>query len=387
MIRRHFNPREWQVRAFNLWKENRFHGIFSIVTGGGKSIFGMMCIQEVFEKKISQRALIVVPTLSLQDQWQVNLSDFFQIGMEEIGIWKSKSQNIQRINICVINTLSKIKIDNPGQYILIADECHRYASDSFFFGINKVWRATVGLSATTKREYDNYLEERLIPVLGTVLYEYSYIDALHDEVINNYDLVNVECPLSASELEDYRKLTSTIARLWAKGQEDKAKLLSIKRSRISNESESRILGGLACLKNIKSGPTIVFFETVNFAKRFSRILTKLSIGHALYHSGQSNSIRQQNLFAFKEGYFQYLLACRALDEGLDIPSIENAIIISSTSTERQRIQRVGRVLRKKSGKDRSKIFSLYSVESEYDRLFDESIELPSSVSVTWQKFS
>ena len=387
MIAKDFKPRGWQLKAFNSWIINNHRGVFSIVTGGGKSIYGMMCIQEALSKKIVDKALIVIPTITLQDQWQINLSEFFNLPINEISIWRSKNQKISRINLCVINSLSKINITNFEDYIIVADECHRYGSDSFYKGINYQWKVTVGLSATPQREYDNYFEDRIVPVLGNLLYEYSYSDAMEDDVINNYDLINIECPLSEGDKLEYDELSKSIGKAWAVGNEDRAKILSIKRSRICNEGDSRILGGLASIKSIKNGPTIIFFETVSFAKRFSAILTSLSIGHVLYYSGQSSSLRQQNLFAFKEGYYQFLLACRALDEGLDIPSIENAIIISASSTKRQRIQRVGRALRKKEGKDRSKVYTLYSVESEYERLLEESLDLPPTVNVSWLNLS
>lgn len=378
-----FEPRGWQVKAFESWKQNKSRGIFSIVTGGGKSIFGMMCIREALRKSEIKHALIVVPTLTLQDQWILNLVDFFGIEQSDISIWRSKKNERKRFNICVINSLCKIQVHNSHEFILVADECHRYASDSFHKGINYYWASTVGLSATPKREYDDYFEERLIPTLGMVLYEYTYFEALEDSVINNYDLINIECPLSESEKAEYDNLSKAIGKAVASGNDDKAKLLAIKRSRLTNESDSRLLGGLACVKKIQNGPTIVFFETVNFAKRFSSILNRLSIGNVVYHSGQSDSLRRQSLFAFREGYYQFLLACRALDEGLDIPAITNAIIVSSSSTKRQRIQRVGRALRKSKGKDRSQVFTLYSVDSEYDRLLEESLDLPDIVNVKW----
>ena len=378
-----FQPRGWQETAFSKWTTCGYKGVFSVVTGGGKSIFGMMCIREVFQKKLADKALIVVPTLTLQDQWQINIADFFGVKVEDVSIWRTSKHIERKINICVINSLSKIKVQDIEEYILVADECHRYASSSFYSGINYPWKFSVGLSATPQREYDNYFEERLVPVLGKILYEYSYYEAMEDSVINNYDLINIECPLSSSEESEYQELSKSIGKAWATGNEDRAKILAIKRSRIANESDSRILGGLASIKSIKSGPTIIFFETIDFAKRFSLILDELSIGHVIYFSGQSNSLRQQSLFAFKEGYYQFLLACKALDEGLDIPSIENAIIVSGSSTKRQRIQRVGRALRKKNGKDRSKVFTLYSVESEYERLIEESLDLPESVEVKW----
>ena len=38
-IRAEIKLRDWQNKAFDLWLESEFKGIFSIVTGGGKNYF------------------------------------------------------------------------------------------------------------------------------------------------------------------------------------------------------------------------------------------------------------------------------------------------------------------------------------------------------------
>jgi superfamily II DNA or RNA helicase len=79
-------------------------------------------------------------------------------------------------------------------------------------------------------------------------------------------------------------------------------------------------------------------------------------------------LRQQ----FESGELQGLVAIRCLDEGVDIPAIQTAVILSSSSNPRQFIQRRGRVLRPHPGKERATIFDMIVLPPDLDR---EAIEV------------
>ncbi|MEY4646527.1 MAG: hypothetical protein RIQ98_363, partial [Bacteroidota bacterium] len=65
--------REWQKQAISSWIQNQHRGIISVATGGGKTIFAMFCISHLFNKSLIDYCIIVVPTITLRDQWYVNL--------------------------------------------------------------------------------------------------------------------------------------------------------------------------------------------------------------------------------------------------------------------------------------------------------------------------
>ena len=95
--------------------------------------------------------------------------------------------------------------------------------------------------------------------------------------------------------------------------------------------------------------------------------------------------RRENLRMFKKGIFDVLVCCRALDEGLNIPEVEVAIIASSTSSIRQRIQRLGRVLRPHARKDKASVYTLFATDIEKNRLVKEAIDLQKIADVRWVK--
>ena len=61
------------------------------------------------------------------------------------------------------------------------------------------------------------------------------------------------------------------------------------------------------------------------------------------------------------------MAIRCLDEGVDIPAIQNAVILASSSNPRQFIQRRGRILRPHPGKHRATLFDTIVLPPELDR--------------------
>lgn len=375
------SPRKWQNEALGLWKSNGYRGIVSVVTGGGKSVFGCLCAKAALSEESDLSILVVVPTVTLQDQWVLNLIDFFNIHLEEISVWRRGKIRRKKFNVCIINSLSHV--ENPERYILIADECHRYGSDSFYSSINQKWKFSVGLSATPSREYDSFLSERLVPLLGDVIFNYTYLEAHADKVINDFDIFNVFSSLNEDEQCEFDLLSKKIRVAVSRENQEALKMLLIRRNRVVIESKNRLINALPILKKCEGKRTIVFFESVKFAKVFADILREINRPGLIYHSKQSSSLRYQSLRLFKDGFNNVLIACKALDEGLDIPNIECAIIVSSSSTKRQRIQRIGRALRRSPGKGRSQIYTLYSTDNERKRLSEEISTLSSDVVVTW----
>ena len=67
-------------------------------------------------------------------------------------------------------------------------------------------------------------------------------------------------------------------------------------------------------------------------------------------------VRPIMLQQFCQGIRKILLAIGCLDEGIDIPACDVAIFVSSSTSERQFIQRRGRVLRTAPGKQKALIY-------------------------------
>src|SRR5580692_3718291 len=199
-------PRAWQIIAFELWRKT-LHGVVSVVTGGGKTIFAAQCIQYFLSKFENGRAHIVVPTLVLLDQWVVDLKDELGADDSDIAVYsgEEKSREPRTFNIFVINTarewLQKIANETPA--FLVVDECHRAGSEKNALALRGEFQATLGLSATPVREYDDGFEKFVVPAIGKVIYEYDYTDATNEAVVSPFELVNIEFDLLPHEAAEY----------------------------------------------------------------------------------------------------------------------------------------------------------------------------------------
>jgi superfamily II DNA or RNA helicase len=103
---------------------------------------------------------------------------------------------------------------------------------------------------------------------------------------------------------------------------------------------------------------MLFHEDVGEATRLLDLLKKRGHSATIYHSRIAGPLRRDNLRLYRKGVFDVLVSCRALDEGINIPETQLAIIASATASERQRVQRLGRVLRPASGKTHALIYTL-----------------------------
>ena len=78
-------PRDWQAAALATWRGQR-RGVVEVVTGGGKTVFAQMCLQAFFEDVQNGQALILVPTISLLDQWWVALQEESGVAADDLGL-------------------------------------------------------------------------------------------------------------------------------------------------------------------------------------------------------------------------------------------------------------------------------------------------------------
>jgi superfamily II DNA or RNA helicase len=378
-----FALREWQKVALGLWTAGGNKGIVEVVTGGGKTIFALSCIREIS----AETTLVVVPTIALLDQWWEEASAFFGISLEDINVVTGAGKlRTGTINLVVLNTAARMNLGKRKcDYFLIVDECHKAASLKYRTALDGAPFATLGLSATPERPYDEGLKEVLLPKLGPIIYSYTYKDALRDKVIVPFQLRNVVFELEPERQAEYDKLTKSIGRaINQNGMEDEKTIaLLLRRARVMNLSVNRIRLALRLIMRHKGARTIVFHEDIEACDVIHEVLTDAKVRSGVYHSKLKLRHRAEVLSAYRRGDLDVLITCRALDEGFNVPETQIGIIAASTATRRQRIQRLGRVLRPVKGKEGAIVYSLVATDPEIKRLRTEEADLEGVAEVTW----
>jgi superfamily II DNA or RNA helicase len=384
--------RAWQVEALAAWRK-RDRGVVAVVTGGGKTWFALACVQDLLSRRTNLLVTIVVPTVALLDQWVVVLVDDLGVQQSDIAMFGGGHRAVEPclFNVMVLNTARRVAPAIAAEHptFLIVDECHRAASMHNARSLRGRHVATLGLSATPERDFDDLFNESVVPALGPVIYRYDYGQALADHVVAPFALTNVRVPLTKEEQDRYNGYTRRLVPLFRQRErgeqvDDRLHRVLRDRARVSTSAELRIPAAMKILDTNRRARTLVFHEQIVAADAIASLL--LARGHraAVYHSGVGAHMRQDNLRLFRRGEIDVLVTCRALDEGINVPDASLAVIVASTASTRQRIQRLGRVLRPSIGKQHAQIFTIYASEPEAERLRQEEAGLEGVDLVTWQ---
>ena len=382
--------REWQKEALDIWRQD-FRGVAHVVTGGGKTVFAYLCIEDFFKAYPSGRVLIVVPTIALLDQWYVDILDSMDFRENDVSTFSGgyDLNLFGKVNILVINTARKVAelLCDGVESFLIVDECHRSGSPVNSQSLQGNHSATLGLSATPHREMDDGFEKYIKPILGPIFYEYDYARAHKDKVIVDFSLVNIEISISDEDVDrvcsENAQIKSYYSNFNTRNNKKEKKILKKRTDKIT--WVTRVSWAVKLALNHPTERVVIFHERVNALKRIISLLESYGISAVAYHSKLSPSHRRDNLRLFRRGMVNMLATCRALDEGTNVPESNIAIVALSTSSTRQRIQRLGRVLRPSEGKEFATIYTLYSTQEQRALLDEEEKDLEGVANLSWKR--
>ncbi len=385
-------PRRWQAEAVDVWAKE-LRGIARVVTGGGKTVFSYLCLETFFAEHSDGRAIIVVPTLALLDQWFVDICDATDLEESEVACYSGGSRPEQpgRINILVLNTARRVcrELSELSPTILIVDECHRTGAIENSRALEGFHEATLGLSATPEREADDGFESRIVPALGPIIHTYDYLQARADGVIVDFNLVNIQIALDGHDVNRLpilsEKRDSLARRNRNPSESERLHEVASKKIATSAEYAMRIPWAVKLALHHRSERVIIFHERVASLGRITDLLSEFAQNSVAYHSHLSESHRRDNLRLFRRGMVNMLVTCRALDEGTNVPEANVAIVAHSTSSTRQRIQRLGRVLRPAPGKRHAVVYTLYTGEDQQRQLAEEAADLEGVAEIVWKR--
>lgn len=419
---------DWQEECLDKWFANNGRGMVQAVTGSGKTLLALTAASRL-EQKLGRklRIKIVVPTSALMRQWNRALTEFLSrthIGKmsplmlrDEIGMCGggTRSKSICHYMIYIINSaryelarqiLSELR--HGEMVLLIADECHHYTSGQNqlifeFLPYIEQWKNhffSLGLSATLPAGQN---QRYLSSVLGRKIYHYGIAEASQGSTICPCDIYHISLTFQNDEREDYEDLSEQMRILYGRllkvfpslNMLGKKELFEQLRSLSANPNPkiARMAAlymnlaykrkSLVCLASSRTScvldliqrlnaneKIIIFSERIKQADDLYRLLSACypeKTGR--YHSKMGEQANRNVLECFRNGSIRILIACKAIDEGLDVPDASVGIIMSGTSTQRQRIQRLGRIVRKNDNKSSASLYYLHIEESSEDSCF------------------
>jgi len=353
-----FKLRPYQLEAFRAWEGDDHRGVIVLPTGAGKTLLALYAIH-----KLKLKSLVVVPTIDLLRQWQEKLVEGLNIPEDIIGIFGGGKKEIKPITIITYDS-AYANIHNLADKhgLLIFDETHHLPSPSYrkIAECHIAWRR-MGLTATPKRTDE--LHKELDYLIGPIVYHIGFDELVKEGYIAEYVTKHIYIDLTPKEMEKYDKLMKiydnyiknyvytpdpreafrqVVLRSRTDRRAHEALLAREKARQLALNAERKIKKLEELLEKYKDKKVLIFSRYTDIVNDISNKLLIPKITHKT-----PEKERKAILKAFKEGKITKLATGEVLDEGVDVPDASVAIIISGTGSERQYIQRLGRILRPK----------------------------------------
>ena len=381
--------RAWQQRALTHWAAARHRSVVEAVTGTGKTRVGIAAA--AWATSQGTKALVLVPTVDLQRQWQEEVRRLLP-GIR-VGLCGGGSHHGFDRHDIVLATVQSC-YERPERIavrggLLIADECHHYGSEQWSRALHKDFRYRLGLTATYERT-DTGVEDYLQPYFGDPCYRLHYREALDDGVIAHFKVAFLGVPFSPAEQAAYDQYDAAARGLSAKlifdfgvtkepfgsfmrevttlaEHGDEAGKIARRYLNAFSQRRQILAGASAKLRLLsmltgaveRAQGTLVFTQTQAATEAAAARFQAEGVATGMLHAKMARDERAETLDKFGAGETLVIAAPKLLDEGIDVPAADLAIVLAASQTRRQMIQRMGRVLRKKEDGRLARVVIMY----------------------------
>lgn len=361
--------RDYQREAVEAWKKNRGRGVVVLPTGAGKTEVALLAIGD------RQRAtLVVAPTLDLVRQWHEGLQRRFDV---EVGVVGGGEHTVLPLTVTTYDS-AWAHMEHFGNRfgLVVFDEVHHLVSESYALAA-RLCLAPYRLGLTATPERSDGRDELLTGLVGPIVLRRE-IDELEGQFLADYDTETIAVTLSEAERTAWTAARATYRNFitdqrislggpqgWsnfikrAAGSAEGRAALSAWREqkRLAFASEQKLHVVEELLAKHPGQRTLIFSDDNATAYAVSRRFLVPVITHQTKVKERTHLLK-----AFSAGTLPILATSRVLNEGVDVPDAQVAIIISGTGSIREHVQRLGRILRPRPGK-RATLYELVSQDT------------------------
>ncbi|PZO42758.1 MAG: DNA phosphorothioation system restriction enzyme [Pseudanabaena frigida] len=395
--------REYQKQAIANWFKNNGRGTLKMATGSGKTITALAIATELYQKIGLQVLLIVCPYRHLVIQWSRECQKFGMepiLAFESVHNWQDRlstqlynvrSGNQKFLTIITTNaTLIGQGLQSqlrylPERTLIVGDEAHNLGAKRLVESLPRNLGLRLALSATPERYFDEDGTEAIFEYFGAVIQpEFTLEDAIKAGALVHYLYYPILVELTASETEKYADLTKKIGRAITfdsdRNDNEIVAALLMQRARLLGAAANKLVALRELMQpRLDTTHTLIYCgdgsvedEVTTESNRQLDAVAQLlgsELGYRVntYTAETSLDERENLRFWFETGELQGLVAIRCLDEGVDIPAIQTAIMLASSGNPRQFIQRRGRILRSHPQKKRATLFDMIVLPPDLGR--------------------
>ncbi len=353
-------PRPYQREALAAWRKSRGRGVVVLPTGAGKTHVAMMAIDHW-----RRSTLVVAPTLDLVRQWHGTLKRTFE---RPVGVVGGGDYQVEALTVTTYDSAYNHMEHFGDRFgVVVFDECHHLPSASYAVAARACLAPfRLGLSATPERSDGR--EADLDHLIGPEVYRQDIVD-LSGEYLADYETRRLEVHLSPGEREEHdaeRRIYISFLRRsgvrlgspggWnefiqrsAQSEEGRRAMRAYRRQRELAFAAPAKLDSLEyLLHDHRADRTIIFTQDNATAFLISRRFLVPSITHQTKVSERSEILER-----LANGTYRAVVTSKVLNEGVDVPAANVAVVVSGSGSVREHVQRLGRILRR--GEDKQAI--------------------------------
>ena len=353
-------PRPYQREALAAWRQAGLRGVVALPTGAGKTAVAVQAMSHT-----GRSTLVVVPTIALLKQWYSVLSDAFGDSVQ-VGLLGGGYHEVTPLTVTTYDS-AYIHAERYGDRfaLVVYDEVHHLPAEKYAI-IPKMLLApySLGLSATPERPDGGH--ELLPELVGGICYRRSPED-LSGTYLAPYELVRIPIELTAHERFEYAQAEAVYKdflqkhRLSMRSPEDWQRFILVAATSHSGGREALLAarrrreiqaGAMrkgVTLENLLrkhwDDKCIIFTKSVEEVYALSQ---RFLVPGITYETPARE--RREILDRFREGRYRAVIASDVLNEGVDVPDANVAVILAGSASHREYVQRLGRILRPKDGK-------------------------------------
>ncbi len=348
--------RDYQNDALNNWCKAGNRGVLVLPTAAGKTFIALKTIQQ-----LKVQTLIVVPTLDLIDQWKKRVKDCLNL---EAGVVGGGENTLRMVTVTTYDS-AYIHAEQLGNKfrLIIFDEVHHLASTGYI-QIAEMYTAPYRMGLTATYERSDQRHSLLSQLVGDPVYSVGIEEIAEHLSPYTYEKISVE--LTPQEQQIYksqmnifrsflqqRKITLRSAADFQKfimttGRDPKAREALLARNRairVAVNSEAKLNVLAQQLDTYKNEKTLIFTLYNDLVYSIS---LRFLIPAITYQTSREE--RREILANFGSGKYPVVVTSQVLDEGVDVPDASVGLVLGGTGSNREYVQRLGRLLRKKEDK-------------------------------------
>ena len=370
-----YELRDYQRAALDAWIDSNRRGVLELPTGAGKTVIALAAIADT-----GRPTLIIVPTIDLLDQWQRELETEFDVPIGRLG---GGEQRVEDVTVSTYDS-AYLRADELGDRfgLVVFDEVHHLGAEGYQ-DIARLVAAPDRLGLTATFERPDGAHEAIRDLVGPRVYQLD-VDDLAGDHLAPYEIRRIEVELTADERAAYDEAQGTFVDYVRKSNISFSSgsdyLQLVKRSGTDPAAREALLA--------KQRARELMMNAANKRHQLARILDRHRDDRIIVFTAHTELVyrlserfllpaitnetgaaeRREILQRFREGTYSRIVAANVLDEGVDVPDANVAVVLSGSGSEREFTQRLGRILRPKADGGRAVLYELVSAETAEERV-------------------